>query len=368
MRDHAVPATTTEPSATPGTAHCGAPSRTKRQRPRLGRLVSKTGLAAAAAVAALAVTTAGAAGAHASEPLANGPTVQLSTYNIPASAPAYQNGGDLLPAYNGTLGNAVNIFMTGQSNNYTSNNTYALGIPGASTTWGTQVSTGAYTGAASQEWFFQRIGYVGVTIPTTAGRSVDGTPVDLAVPVYRILNYNPSDPGVGFTCLESASESGAAGSIVESSNCNPNPPAQTPGNQLWVVGSPKQTNDIIYTTTGAFVPPPSTFAQPQVYSEPLQSNPPIQLAANSLENSVIENVASLWNNGWNTYAAPVLSATYTNMPGINSGLQLAAQAFPATYGNSTWNLVPGYAPAAPPTNNPDNTCSGLSGYSVLMCA
>ncbi len=348
------------------------PNRKQRRR-RLGRLFSKTGLAATAAAAGLAVTMLGATAAHATAPLTNGPTIQLGTYNnIPASAPAYVTNGDLLPQFNGTLGNAVDIFMTGQSNVYTTNDTYALGIPGASTTWGTQVSTGTYTGATSQEWFFQRVGYVGVNTPLTAWQNSQDDPnfgnnVELAVPVYRILNYNPADPAVGFTCLESRNEFGAAGSIVESDNCNPNPPAQTAGNQLWIVGSATQTNDIINSTTGAFLYPGS-YAVGQEYSDYLQNDVPSgSWTEGTLDGSVIENVASLWNNGWNTATAPVLSADYTNMDGINSGLQLDHQAQPAYYGNSTWNLVPAYTPAAPSTNNPNNTCSGISGFSVLLC-
>ena len=339
------------------------PNRKQRRR-RLGRLFSKTGLAATAAAAGLAVTMVGATAAHATAPLTSGPTIQLDQYSIPGSAPTYVTNGDLLPQFNGTLGNAVDIFMTGQSNVYTANDTYALGIPGASTTWGTQVSTGNYTGATSQEWFFQRVGYVGVNTPVTAENAwIFGNNLELAVPVYRILNYNPADAAVGFTCLESRNEFGAARSIVESDNCNPNPPAQTAGNQLWIVGSPNQANDLINATTGAFVGQEIG----QTYSNYLQSISGVNWTEGPLDGSVIENVASLWNNGWNTATAPVLSADYTNMDGINSGLQLDNQASPAYYGNSTWNLVPAYTPAAPSTNNPNNGCAGISGFSVLLC-
>ncbi len=192
MSDHAVPTAIDAPSQ-------------KQGRSRIGRLLPRYGMATVAA--GLAVTILTATAASAAEPLTNGPTIQLGTYNnIPASAPAYQNSPDwaedpagLFPVNNGALGNAVNMFMTGESGDYTSNNTYALGIPGGSTTWGTQVSTALYTGATSQEWFFQRVGYVGVTTPLTTEQNKHdwpgyGNTQDLAVPGVPHSQLQPERP------------------------------------------------------------------------------------------------------------------------------------------------------------------------------
>ena len=172
MSDHAVPTAIDAPSQ-------------KQGRSRIGRLLPRYGMATVAA--GLAVTILTATAASAAEPLTNGPTIQLGTYNnIPASAPAYQNSPDwaedpagLFPVNNGALGNAVNMFMTGESGDYTSNNTYALGIPGGSTTWGTQVLPATLNGngsAAFGDYRSARLGgavvrnFWGVAIATLCGK------------------------------------------------------------------------------------------------------------------------------------------------------------------------------------------------------
>ena len=143
----------------------------------------------------------------------------------------------------------------------------------------------------AQTWYFQRVGYAGVTTP--AMTDMGGTDM-LGVPVYKIINYNPDGM---HTCLEAFGNQPAAGSIVDINGCNL--PNQT--NQLWVIGTAGQTNDTMNATTGAF----DGNSSPQIYSRYLQGSTTGQPG---LPNSVIENVATLQANGWNTSQAPVLTA------------------------------------------------------------
>ena len=304
------------------------PETTKRRR--AAWLRTRPGLAAAAAVAAfgLAALTAGAASAAS---LPNGPTIQLGQYPVPASAPQPQHvaGGGMLPSDDGSLGNAASIAVTGERS---PDGPEVVTIPGGSSAWGTQLETDepstAPTLGPAQVWYFQRVGYVGVNTPATT--AAGGTDM-LAVPVYRIINYNPD--GL-YTCLEALGGQPAAGSIVDSNGCDVNGAPQT--NQLWVVGSPGQTNDTINATTGAF----DGNSGPQIYSSYLQGS---STAESGLSDSVIENVATLAADGWNTAQAPVLSAD-ANSTGGASPLTLHAQST-LTSENSTWNIVA--APGSP---------------------
>ncbi len=196
-------------------------------------------------------------------------------------------------------------------------------VPG--TGWGTQLTSIQMDETTDQTWYFQRMGYVGVNTPDTTGG-----PDMLAVPVYRIVNY--SRDGL-YTCLQAGlGNNPAAGSVVDSNDCDINGTPQT--NQLWVVGSPGETNDTINATTGAF----DGKSSPQLYSEYLLASP----TNSGLSDSVIENVATLAANGWNTSQAPVLSAD-ASPDGGNSPLTLQSQQEGTSVNsqNSTWYIVPG---------------------------
>ncbi len=320
MSTHEMAEATT--STTPETA--------KRRRGVRLRGLTRPRIAATAAVAAfgLAALTAGAASAAS---LPNGPTIQLGQYPVPASAPQPQHvaGGGMLPLDDGALGNAASIAVTGERS---PDGPEVVTIPGGSSAWGTQLKTAepstSPTLGPAQVWYFQRAGYVGVNTPATT--AAGGTDM-LAVPVYRIINYNPD--GL-YTCLEARGSQPAAGSIVDSNGCDVNGAPQT--NQLWVVGSPGQTNETINATTGAF----DGNSGPQIYSSYLQGS---STAESGLSDSVIENVATLAADGWNTAQAPVLSAD-ANSTGSASPLTLHAQST-LTSENSTWNVVA--APGSP---------------------
>jgi hypothetical protein len=98
----------------------------------------------------------------------------------------------------------------------------------------------------------------------------------------------------------------------------------------------------------------------QFFAPDLQSNG----VGSALKNSVIENVASLVADGWNTAQAPVLAADYNNLPGINSGLQLdyplkdTGSGGGATSANATWNIAPALVQQSVPSNV-SSTCSGM---------
>jgi hypothetical protein len=94
-----------------------------------------------------------------------------------------------------------------------------------------------------------------------------------------------------------------------------------------------QTMENMYFMTGEN---PSTFPFAQMYSSALQASR-VGTGVSAGEDTVLENVASLAANGWNTGTAPVLSATVTNMLGTNSQVMLNGQTtWPVDAANSTW--------------------------------
>ena len=263
-----------------------AGGRTKRKRGKTARILAGAAVSASVAAVGLAGLALGGTNAYA-DTLTNGPTVHLGQYSIPSTAPVYVNGGDLLPANNGTLGNPAAIVLTGSTADGTANGD-VVQIPGNSTNWGTQLAIGANTQASGQAWYFQRVGYIDVNTPETSQLGAAGHPEELATPVYMIVNYNSAG---GFTCLDGWGGNPGVGSIVDSYGCNPNQVDQT--NQLWIVGSPAQSNNTVNPTTGAF----DGGSAPQVYSGDLQGS---ATGISGLQGSVIENVASLAASGWNT--------------------------------------------------------------------
>jgi hypothetical protein len=350
------------------------PSPVEGRRKRFSPLLSRTGLAAMAAGVGLAAALVGGGTAYA-DTLTNGPTISLGDYTIPTTAPAYNpnaaviatEDGNLfnpLSTTNGVLGNPAIIGMTGSATDDTAN-TYVASIPGGSSAWGTQTATSVYSsGSANQVWYFQRVGWIGLNTPLSEEFSTPGQdpfgPVELAAPVYRILNYNNGT----YTCLDAYGGSGAAGSIVDSYGCDPNQVNQT--NQLWVVSSPALANDEIEVPSGTFVDSDGEMSQlGQTFTDSLQNSD--SSLSPGLEDSVIENVASLAANGWDTATAPVLSATYTDVQGTNSGLDLQDQTWPADNANSTWNILAENLPST--SGSGGSGGSSCTGFAVLMdCA
>jgi hypothetical protein len=301
-----------------------ANSRTGHKQGNAARILASAAVTASAV--GLAVMALGGMNAYA-DPLPNGLTVHLGIYQVPSTPPAYAEDGDLLPLYDGTMGNPAAIVLTGSTDDGTVNSELVQ-IPGNSTDWGTQLTTGLGMQASGQTWYFQREGYIDVTTPETSQLDTAGDPELLATPVYRILNYNPDGT---FTCLEGQGATPGAGSTVDSWGCNPAGPYGS-SNQLWVVGSPAQSNHTHDATTGAY----DGGSAAQVYSDYLQG-PTSGLSG--LQGSVLENVASLSASGWNTATAPVLSADASNAQGIFSELTLQPQTAPASSANSTWDIV-----------------------------
>jgi hypothetical protein len=303
-----------------------AGGRTKRNRGKAARILAGAAVTASVAAVGLAGLALGGTNAYA-DTLTNGPTVHLGQYPVPSTPPAYANDGDLLPLYDGTVGNPAAIVLTGSTVDGTAI-PEVIQITGNSTDGGSQVATGLDTQASGQAWYFQRVGYIDVTTPETSQLDAAGNPELLATPVYRIVNYNP---GGTFTCLEGFGATPGAGSPVESWGCDPDG-ASAAANQLWIVGSPAQSNHTHDAATDAY----DGGSAPQVYSDYLQGS---TSGLSGLQGSVLENVASLSAGGWNTATAPVLSADAGDAEGILSELTLQPQTAPASSANSTWNIV-----------------------------
>jgi hypothetical protein len=294
---------------------------TGNKQGKAARVLARAAVTASAV--GVAVMALGGANAYA-DPLPNGPTVHLGAYQVPSTPPAYANDGDLLPLYDGTMGNPAAIVMTG-STNYS--NIFMIQIPGNPAVRSTQLQTGLGSHASGQTWYFQREGYIDVKTPETSQLDAAGNPELLATPVYRIVNYNPDGTS---TCLEGQGATPGAGSIVDYSGCDPAGPDAP--NQLWVVGSPAQSNHTHDATTGAY----DGGSAPQVYSDYLQGP---TSGVSGLQGSVLENVASLSASGWNTATAPVLSTAASNALGTDFELRLQSQTAPAWSANSTWDIV-----------------------------
>jgi hypothetical protein len=317
------------------TAGQPAGGRTKRKRGKTARILARSAVAASVAAVGLAAMALGGTNAYA-DTLVNGPNAQVGNYAVPSTPPGYADDGDLLPLYDGTLGNPAAIVLSGSTADGTAN-TDVIQIPNNSTNSGTQLATGAGTQTSGQTWYFQRVGYIGMNTPETSPSPYQLTtspPEVLAAPVYRIVNYNPAG---GFTCLEGWGDTPVAGSIVDSHACTGNQI-----NQMWIVGSPAQSNHLHSSDTGAYL---GTSA-PQLYSPYLQGS---GSGTSGLQGSVIENVGSFAAGGLYTATAPVLSADASNAQGINSDLTLQSQTSPASTANSTWNIVP--TSAAPGSSN-----------------
>jgi hypothetical protein len=293
---------------------------------RRHRTILASGVTAAAALAMVGASLAS-SGAAFADTVPNGPDVALTQYAIPTTAAAGVTGGDALPTIPGTLGNPTQLFM---SQTYTT--TQALGIPGDSSAWGTQVSTETATGGPGEIWRFQLVGSIKVTTQTSTGLLQFAFPANLlqTLPVYKIINYHSDGT---HTCLDGYGNSPTAGSVIDSYGCDPNQANQT--NQLWVIGNTMQGRTLDNQDGTAYETPYGSMTAPAWMSSALQANPlPDE---DGTPNSVIENVAALQASGWNTTQAPILSSGVTNVQGINSATDLLGQGvFPTNIGNSTW--------------------------------
>ena len=300
-------------------------------RPRLHAF--RVGCLATVASAGLAFAGA----AHADTPA--DPSPVLTQYSIPSKAPSFVPGGGEIPQAPGALGNASELFVGGGYEN----TSQVITVQNGSKNWGTPAVTSQSADSGSQQWYLQRVGYV--DDPNTPIFDLDsGDQINFGddtvlerVPIYKLINYN----GSSHTCLDAYGGGGADGTEVDSYGCDPNSPNQA--NQLWVIAS-YPGNEIVSPEGGQI----SALAYPQ-YSPLLQ-----RFASGG---GVIENVASLEANDWDTTQAPVLSAP-VNYHGINSPLQLASQTGAGTFmTNSTFSVVDAYQGGTQASNGP--SCSKL---------
>jgi hypothetical protein len=261
----------------------------------------RRGLATTIAVAAaIAVTGAVGAGTAHADTLPNGGGVNLSAYSIPAKAPAYSRGGDMLPTIPGTLGNASELFVAQNGNT-----NQALTIQGGATAWGTPVVSAPSTDSKAQQWNFQLVGTVAIQIQALDPFSGHEVPDWVIVPVYRAISYNGGSP----TCLDVDGGSGTAGSTVDAYGCNPNQVNQT--NQLWTVESIWNGYDPSLNGTSSSAP---------------------------TDNMIITSLASLAENNFSFPTAPVVSAGIDDIQGVNSSVQLSNSWQMDVY-NSTYIMV-----------------------------
>lgn len=282
---------------TPGSQQSSSASGARRRSFR--RLWRRSAAGATVAAASLAVLTVGVSAAHA-DTLPNGPTVQLGQYSIPSTPAAGIPGGDALPRNLGTLGNPTQISMQGGASR-------VLDVQGGSSAWGAPVETEPAPASltAAETWRFQLVGYIAATTPAPES--------PLRMPVYKIINYHSDGT---HTCLDGFGGNPTAGTMIDSYGCDANQVNQT--NQLWIIGNTQQTEPKWSGGQGywAWL---STKLQPDPSVWPTNSN------------SVIENVATLQANGWDTDKTPVLSASATLQ------VQLQNQNAPqVSTPNSTW--------------------------------
>ncbi len=321
------------------------PGRTRR--PRKARAWR---LAAVAATAATAASVLGlAAGpAMADTTLTNGPTIQIGQFT-----PTDSYGSALvLPGNNGNTGVPTQIFVRSNTPQTDQALTMDLDTGDAG-----PVSTSDETDApGAQDWHFQRIGYVGLSTPASAALISMGAPSTLlqAVPVYHIVsnvhaNYD------GPNCLTAMGT--AAGSTVASEPCYSNSPSQ-----MWVVGTTSEDDQFIDGSTGQYYTMPFGHTAQSIQNAIMVATGPygeanweqwfstaLQPDGTPSPEAVIENVAALAADGWNTNTAPVLAAV-GNLAGVNSGVTLEAQDWPAIGADATW-LLSAMNLASPTTYN-----------------
>jgi hypothetical protein len=324
------------PRGQPATAQSPARGRTSR------RLWRRSVLGAVVAAAGLAAVTFGAGAAHA-DTLPNGSLVQLGQYSIPATPAAGAVEGDAVPVYPGTLGNPTELFM-----NQGGTSSQVLSVKGGSSAWGTPVETETATGSAGQIWRFQLVGWVAMLTHTSQVIPTVGNPSGLLqeMPVYKIINYHSDGT---HTCLDGVGNDPAVGSAVDSYGCDPNQVNQL--NELWVVANTAMDATMI----NAVGQPYNLYFNEWLTSD-LQASP--YHGINGVygdSNTVIENLATIQASGGDTTQAPVLSAGYGSLTGVNSPVGLMAQQWPVSQANSAW-LIHDTTPGKnqPPTGSDPN--------------
>jgi hypothetical protein len=257
------------------------------------------------------------------EVLPNSNSVHLGSYRVPATPPAYSASTPVLPEVDGTTGRPTQISMTGDASLGT-NAQVLTASPGPGET--TKANGPVYTapsGFAHQTWYFQRVGYVGVINPSVNPEYS----TRLATPVYKIIHYETNGP----ECVI-ADGSASSGTAVETFPCDVGGYNDT--EELWLIGSPGRTNNIIDSSTGAFT---GAYAN-QFYSPALQSA--FAGGAPDYQHSVIENLSSVDYHRWDVTQATVMSAAVNNANGTDSTVDVLGQTqSPVNSSNSTWNLV-----------------------------
>jgi hypothetical protein len=316
----------------------------------------------AAVVGTITAMTLG-SGTASADTLLNDYTVQLGQYSIPATPAAGFVGGDALPKIPGTLGNPTELFMTDGGST-----SQVLAVPGGTSAWGTQVRTEQATGSSGQIWRFQLIGWIGLKTRTSTQIATFGNPAGLLqkTPVYKIINYHADG---SHTCLDGSGGNPTAWTAIDSYGCDPNETNQT--NQLWVVENTIQDNSMIYPNGAeySFTPgnPNTTPFFPAWASEPLQQNPWHGLGGvYGSQPTVIQNVATLVANGFDTTTSPMLSAA-TTLHGHNSAAVVAPQEWPVSTANSTWVVNDTTPRPVPPPTGPADTGGGKQSCSMFQC-
>jgi hypothetical protein len=335
------------PRGQPATAQSPARGRTFR------RLWRRSVLGAVVAAASLAAVTFGAGAAHA-DTLPNGSLVQLGQYSIPATPAAGATDGDAVPVYPGTLGNPTELFM-----NQAGTSSQVLSVKGGSSAWGTPVETETAAGGAGQIWRLQLVGWVAMltntsnVIPIVSPLNPSG--LLQKMPVYKIINYHSDGT---HTCLDGVGNDPAVGSAVDSYGCDPNQVNQI--NELWVVANTTMQATMMdwqgqtYTVMVHGQPGAPQFNE--WLTGDLQDSPYKNiLTVYGDSNTVIENLATIQASGGDTTQAPVLSAGYGSLTGVNSPVGLMAQQWPVSQANSAW-LIHDTTPGKnqPPTGSDPN--------------
>jgi hypothetical protein len=290
-----------------------------------GHTAAAAGVFASVAVASALLVSAPTASAAA---LTNGPTVSIGQYSVPTWA---SSAPSTLPTSVGATGGLTPLYVTESA----AGSNQVVTIPNPVTLYGGSLEQQPVVTADSpasffaglgiqQTWSIQNVGYVGVSTPTTAQFTTSGAALEQQLPVYRIIGGLEPQDAWATECLQST-KNAAPGTAVQIGTCSYD------SSDLWIIGNTAQRVNFIASTgfsLGGLMP-----AFPEWISTALQPN-------GGPSNSVIENLASLASDGWNTNTSPVLSADTANIEGYHSALALQSQTtWPTDQANSTW-IIP----------------------------
>jgi hypothetical protein len=114
----------------------------------------------------------------------------------------------VLPDTNGSGGSPAELFIRSNTNETDQALTFTGGANGILSTRST--GNGEST---DQEWFFERLGYAGLSTPASAQLISWGAPASLrqAVPVYMIITM--TDPDFGPQCLDAKPGLGSVATV-----------------------------------------------------------------------------------------------------------------------------------------------------------